>query len=621
QLMELAGAVHVQYRSPQELIFKAGESPRSEIYLVREGAVEVLKDGNEEPLLVDICDEGDLFGIRPLLAQQVYALTARAMEETLLYAIPVESINPILDENPKVSLYLARNFAAGHRGVVAQKPSDRLFLRSPFQNWRTDDLHEIQTIEPKKNPICCPPDWTIQQAAKLMQEKRVGSMLITNEQGIPLGIFTDKDLRNQVVASGLPLDTPVEQIMNYPVITISAPASVADVQMKMVQHRIHHLCVTADGSPDTPVRGIVSEHDLLVTQGNNPAALMRAIQKSKTGEQLRTIREQAETLLGKYIFQEVSIAFISTILTEINDQITIRAIELAQQTMAAEGKEAPDGVDWCWLALGSLGRGEQLLRTDQDNALIFSDVPEKELGRVRAFFLELSQRITTTLDTVGFECCPADMMASNPQWCLSQKEWKAQFSQWILYPEAKALLLSNVFFDYRPVYGAKYLADELGQHIHAAIGEQTIFLGFLAKNALQNPPPLSFFRNFLVERSGEHKNEFDLKARAMMPLADAARVLTLEARLTGVNNTFRRFDQLAALEPQNQELFEQAADAYEIFMRYRALQGLKMKNSGRFFNPEKLSKMERLNLRNGFRPIFELQSLLTTRFQLNYLRT
>lgn len=176
------------------------------------------------------------------------------------------------------------------------------------------------------------------------------------------------------------------------------------------------------------------------------------------------------------------------------------------------------------------------------------------------------------------------------------------------------------FFDYRPVFGNKELAEQLTEHIFTDVEKQRIFLAFMAKNALKNPPPLSFFRNFVVEKSGEHKDEFDIKKRAMMPLADAARVLTIEARVGKVNNTFKRFEKLAELYPTNKDLFEQAADAYEILMRYRTLQGLRNKDSGRYFKPSELNKMQRAQLRNSFQPITDLQSLLTVRFQLNYIQ-
>ena len=317
--------------------------------------------------------------------------------------------------------------------------------------------------------------------------------------------------------------------------------------------------------------------------------------------------------------QEVSIAFISTMMTELNDSIISRAVELAQEAIAAAGGTFPES-PFCWLSLGSEGRGEQLLRTDQDNALIFADPPSGQQDQVRNYWLEVARGAVDLLQQAGFFYCPAGMMASNPRWCLSLSEWKRQFSEWILEPTPEAVMHSTIFFDFRPVFGEPGLSGQLTDHIFEELDRQTAFLAFLAKTALQNPPPLTFFRNFVVEKGGELADQFDIKARAMMPLADAARVLILEARVRDVKNTFRRFEKMAELEPRNRELFMECAEAYELLMRYRTLQGLLHQDSGRYFDPGELSKMERLSLRNSFRPIRELQSLLATRFQTAYFR-
>ena len=438
-----------------------------------------------------------------------------------------------------------------------------------------------------------------------------------NEHQHPIGIVTDKDLRKKAATGRVPISSRVSEIMSQPVITALPSVTVADVQMRMVKHKIHHLCLTENGSDDSPVVGVLTEHDLLVVQGNNPAVFLREIKRAQTTSELLHIRERAEQLLEKYIRQEVAIAYIASIITEINDVLIQRVIRLAEQRMEAEGRQPPQA-RFCWLALGSEGREEQLLRTDQDNALVFEDVPEQDLEAAKSYYLQLSGYVTTMLNECGFEYCPAEMMASNPKWCMSLSEWKEQFSRWMLEPDPQSVMLCTVFFDYRPVFGMSELSEALTTHIFSIIEEEKIFLSFLAKNALENPPPLTFFRDFMVERSGEHQHEFDIKARAMMPLTDAARVLTLHNKMASVNNTFKRFEALAQREPGNRELYEQAADAYEILMRFRTLQGLKQRNSGRFFNPSELSKMERILLRNSFRPIQDLQSLLKTRFQLGF---
>lgn len=618
QLMAIAGQVRIRYVQEQALLFSSQEETRPEIYLVREGAVHLLLPVGDAERLVEICDVGELFGLRPLISNQPYQLSAKAVEESLIYVIPIELLKPIIENQPQVAWYFAQSFAGGYAAATSSRTQGKIFLNTDHLLDKSFQLVEIQSIDYSKDPVSCPPGISIQEAAQIMRRENVGSIIVVTPEGLPLGIITDRDLRNRVVAGDHPASQPVDTIMSNPVITMAPQLTVADVQILMMKHGIHHLVITTNGQCDTPVIGVISEHDLLVIQGNNPAVLIREIKRSQTAGELRLIREKAEGLLKKYLFQEVAIGFISSMITQINDAIIIQAIQLSEKAMELENGPKPN-LKWCWMALGSEGREEQLLRTDQDNALVFEDVPEEQLAAVKKYYLALSQKVTKMLFECGFDYCPGNMMASNPEWCLSLAEWKAQFSKWIYAPNQQNVMYSNIFFDFRPIYGEFGLTDALASHIFESTGKRDIFLSFMAKDAIENPAPLTFFRQFMVERSGENKDEFDIKSRAMMPLADAARVLILEAQQPQINNTFRRFDKLAELEPQNRELFQQAADAYEILVRYRALQGLKNGNSGRYFKPSELSKMERLNLRNTFKPIRDLQDLLKVRFRLNFM--
>ncbi len=609
--LALAAKAAVQYCTPEQVIFQREDAPHAWVYIVREGAVQLYHENNGERQLIEQCDEGDLFGIQPLMNDEPYLLTAIAAEESLIYGLRVEMLRNIAAQHPSVAFYFANSYAGDFLRVGK-------ITATSLSNDNTS-ITEVQPVQPSRVPVTCPPTFTIQEAAQRMTQETVSSIIIVNELEHPIGIITDKDLRRYVATGQVSIEAPVTHIMSQPVITVSSQLTVADVQIEMVRHRIHHLCITADGTDRSPVQGVLSEHDLLVTQANNPAVLIRNIRRSRDAADLRRIREKSEALLQKYILQEVSIAYISAVMTEINDALTRRTIELAEAELQQNGWSKPEA-DYCWLALGSAGREEQLLRTDQDNALVFADVPADQYDTVKNYYLQLASEVTALLHECGFEYCPADMMASNPKWCLSLEQWKAQFSEWIRTPTNQAILYSTIFFDYRAVHGDISLARQLTAHIFAELDMQTAFLSFLANNALQNPPPLTFFRDFMVERSGEHKDEFDIKSRAMMPLCDAGRVLILHARVEQINNTFRRFEKLKELEPNNRELFEQAAEAYEVLMRYRTLQGLRNKDSGRFFKPSELTKMQRLQLRNSFRPIRELQSLLSIRFQLAFMR-
>lgn len=617
-LLNIAAKIKIRYVQEQSLIFAENEEARKEIYLVKEGAIHLLQATEGETQLVEVCDQGEIFGLRPLVGTPLYTLSAKAVEESLLYIIPTEVLLPIIEAHPKVAWYFAQSFAAGHASLSQNKQDRSLFPAHKSRPEKVFELVEIQSIGHSKKPVTCSLSTSIREAAQIMRSQNVGSIVITDQTEIPLGILTDRDLRNKVVTGDIGVEQPVTEIMSHPVITMPPQLTVADVQILMMKHGIHHLVLTENGMNTSPVVGVISEHDLLVIQGNNPAVLIREIKRSTSGQELKVIREKAEILLKKYLFQEVAIGFISSMITQVNDAIIVQAIQLSETTLKEEGVQSP-GLRWCWLALGSEGREEQLLRTDQDSALVFEDGPAAKMEVAQTYYLKLAQNITAVLHECGFDYCPGDMMASNPAWCLPLSSWKKQFSSWILTPTQQHVLYSNIFFDFRPIWGHFPLAQELTTHIFDTIGKRETFLSFMAKNVLQNAAPLTFFRQFMVERSGEHKDQFDIKGRAMMPLADAARVLILAAELPQVNNTFRRFDKLAELEPQNRALFEQAADAYEILVRYRALQGLKNNTSGRYFKPSELSKMERLNLRNSFKPLRELQDLLTVRFRLNFL--
>lgn len=618
ELEDLTEKMGVRYFEKEEVVFKKGAEPGQFFFVVKEGAISLEKEDNGQTTTVDLCDEGDIFGLRPLIAGDQYRLSARAAENSLLYLIPTAAFQPIMAASVPIALYLATLFASdGNILEGKQTVLDPVIYSNPLYG-TARSLTEVQSFDDFKEPITCSMNSTIKEAACRMTEKDVGSIIVVNENKYPQGILTDTDLRRKVATGAHQLETPVSQVMSAPVLTIPPGLTVADVQIQMIEHRVHHLCVTADGTSDSVVVGMVSEHDLLVTQGNSPAILIRELHKATDIGKMKRLREKAEGLLEEYLEQKVSIPFISRIMSEINDALISRCLQLSLEACKQEGVDIEEDA-FCWLSLGSEGRQEQLLRTDQDNALVFKDPPLPNLQETRERYLGFAQKVNDRLQDAGFEYCPAEMMASNPKWCLSLAEWKQQFGKWIFQPGEKEVMFSTIFFDYRPVFGNASLAIKMTEGLYENIDKQQIFLSFLARNALLNPPPLSFFRNFIVEKNGEHQDEFDLKARAMMPLTDAARVLVLHARVGNVNNTRERFLKMASLEPSNAELYEFAADAYEVLMRFRAVHGLKNQNSGRFIQPKSLNKSERMMLRNTFRAVDEIQQILRTRFQTGFM--
>ncbi|MDX2302504.1 MAG: DUF294 nucleotidyltransferase-like domain-containing protein [Microscillaceae bacterium] len=623
-LFKLATGVTIQYYEEGQRIFRQGEKPFSYFFVVNKGSINVIEhqeDGKEE--LLDKCDEGDIFGVRASIADDAYFADAVCAEESLLYTIPMDEFSEVMTMNPQVALFLAAGFASG---VSILKSGDSQNIRDMRRflaqdNPMTRELIETDTLEiqSKKEVISCTPHHTVREAAKIMSIFNVGSIIITDEKQRPLGIITDSDFRRKVVASeDIIKNKPVTEIMSSPVKTIKVGLSVAEVMLLMISHKISHFCVTEDGTDQTPIVGVVSQRDILIAQGNNPAVLTKQIKKTNKVSQLKSIREKAEYLIKSYLSQEVGIPFISNIITAINDILIQKAAEIAEQSLKEQGLEKPE-IRYCWLALGSEGRKEQLLRTDQDNALIYDNPPEDKQEAVHEYFLKFSGIITDILVECGFVKCPAGMMASNPTWCKPISTWKTYFHQWISIPEPQALMKVSIFFDFRPIVGDFTLAHELKEFIFEEIDKNELFIIHLAKNAMQNPPPLSFFRSFIVEKSGDHKNEFDIKARAMMPLIDAARVLAYQLKLKNYGSTLERFEEIAKRDKSLAPICESAATAFEILLRQRAIHGLKNHSSGRYINPEALNKLERQTIRNTFKTIERIQQTLELRFRLGYL--
>lgn len=620
ELAKVCERVEVRFYGRQSRIFDRGDTPGDRFFIIREGAIDLLDGAGEEETLVEHCGEGELFGIRPLLARDTYQLRAVAAEDTLLYAIAVEDVRIYLDRYPKVSFYLASVMARGRGGRQYVRPAEPT---TETQEVTASNMLELQAVHRARPALTCGPDTPVFEAAEQMAERDVDYILVVDQQERPLGILTDRDIRRNVATGLFGRKRIIREVMTTPVVCVAPEITIAEIQIAMVKYDIHHLVVTEDGEADSPVAGMITEHDLLVLHGNNPAVLVREIARSRSAGYLRELRLRAEDLLRNYLEQEVSIAYISTIMTEINDEIIARCVELSLRELEAEKRGGPPR-PFAWMCLGSQGRGEQLLRTDQDSALVYAAASETDdeaaNEAAKGWFLDLAERTVEKLHTVGYDYCSGNMMASNPTWCLPADEWKQVFSGWMEDPSQENILNVSIFFDYRRVYGDGHLIEQLTHHIFQELEHTTIFKTFLARAALQNPAPLTFFRNFMVEKSGEHKNSFDLKARAMMPLSDAARILVLTAKIGDVNNTIDRYHVLAEREPQNAEVYRNAAEAYEVLIRLRALLGLRRGDSGRYIKPSELTRLQRVLLRNTFPAVGDIQQLIEVRYQVNYIR-
>lgn len=600
--------ISIIYKEKDSVVFAENEETHPCFYVVHKGAV-ALKTNLQNDIL-DMCDEGDIFGLRPLIANENYKMEARTHEESILYSIPIVIFKPYALENRAVGNFLIESFASNTLNPYSKSHSGKLYGET-IGNETLDidkNLLDIQPVKYSKKLVTCSATTTAKEIAEIMTKKNVGAILVI-ENTLPIGVITDKDLRNKIVTGEFPITTTAHLIMTAPVITYPKKMTITQAQMAMMKSNISHICITKDGTPNSKAVGILSKHDVMVELGNNPAVLIKAVKRTIKFKQIQPIRARIMQLLQGYLDQNIPMTLTSKIITELNDVCIKQVIAIALKKM-----NTPPPVKFGWLALGSQGRSEQLLHTDQDNALVYEDVPDELKVETKNYFLELATHVNKGLFVIGYDYCPAEMMASNPKWCLSLKEWESLVYHWITNPGKNEILLSFIFFDYSLSYGDSKLVNELSDFIFKNIKANPVFYIHLVSGALQSPSPTGFFRQLLLEQDGAHKDFFDIKRRALMPLTDAARVLILSHSVKSISNTPERFEKLAEIEPHNRELYLACSYSYKALLKFRTKQGLLHHDSGQFITLEALSKLEKIKLKRTFKTIKELQELITIRF-------
>jgi CBS domain-containing protein len=230
--------------------------------------------------------------------------------------------------------------------------------------------------------------------------------------------------------------------------------------------------------------------------------------------------------------------------------------------------------------------------------------------------LKLGKKTTATLEKVGYELCPNGHMASNMLWCKSLSDWTKQYNIWMNTPGEKSNDLSSIFFDLELVFGEKNIFETIENVILKDLEQNTLFFDFLGNDALRKNSPLTFFKKFAVEEDGPHKDKFDIKTRALMPLIDGARLFALHFKIKGLNNTYLRFKQLAIIDPKNSDVYLNCAEAFLTLSKFRVNEGLKNENSGQYINLSELTKLDKEKLKNALAPMRELEELIKSNFKL-----
>jgi len=470
-------------------------------------------------------------------------------------------------------------------------------------------LHSQLAAMIRRQPVTATPESSLREAVQAMSENRVGSIVVVEpESGRPLGIFTLRDLLHKVAAKSCDLDQMVMQVMSGTnLLMLNWRATVYQAALVMARHGVHHVIVVDAAGK---LKGIVSQEDIYELQSGGGKAISGAIRGARDLDGLIAAAEDIRRLAERTLAEGAAAEALTELISSLNDHLTVRLIELTKQEF-----DLPD-VPWAWLAFGSEGRYEQTLSTDQDNGLVFAAAAD-QTERVRQAFLPFAAAVNQRLDACGFPLCKGNVMASNPELCLSVAEWHRRFESWLRSSTPQALLDASIYFDFRPIFGDEALAEELAAWLRQHIPGATLFLRFMAENALRTRPPLGMIRDFNFDVNEKFPKTLDLKASGARLFVDAARILAL-AYGVSETATVARLRAVAALGKLGRDDVGALVDGFHFLqqLRLRAQQeGTPMGRANRI-DPEQLNELDRFVLKEAFKQAKKLQGRIQMEYRL-----
>ncbi len=600
-LLSLAQGLQLLHIPAGTVIYHQNQSTLQELSLIVSGEVEKYFEGEQgQRSHQETFGPGSTFGAMSLLLNNRQAIrSVDAVTDTLLYQLPREKFEALCQDFPEFYDHFATEFGrrmlrSGYASKLTLKPEAGInFQRSDLAF--TLSLRELSD----QQVHVVRPDHSIREVAKAMTHFHRDYALVMQQEE-PIGIVTDEDLRIKVVAEGISPDASIREIMSRPVIEILPDAKAFEAILKMFRYKVHHLLVRDwDG-----FFGLVQLDRLLHGQGASPFLFLHQIGQASTNDELRRRWEQVPGILQDLLDRGAKPEIVNQIVSSVSDAIAVNIVERAVRV------QGPPPAPFVFMALGSEGRREQTLSTDQDNAIIYEDVEPERRESVREYFLHLGERICDDLDVAGFEYCPGGLMAKNPKWNHSLSHWKSRYQTWVQEPIPNNVMVGSTFFDCRAIYGSAPLWDDLRGHILELLSDKSQgFLGQLARSALVNKPPLTFFGSLQFEDVEDRKKVLNIK-RAMQSISDFARINALKHGLK-VTNTGERLYELRRQEVLTEEEYVELHQAFYFMMRLRlthqATQMTRREHPDNFLTTSEISTIERVTLRQIFRIIETFQ--------------
>ncbi|WP_341908441.1 DUF294 nucleotidyltransferase-like domain-containing protein [Polaromonas sp. YR568] len=584
------------YYAPGERLIDPDSGLVQHLFFIRQGAVIGERGLAELSGGAFHYEPGELFPVSAAVAQRAVTASYKAVADTFVLALPLDAMRALAVLSPPFADFL-------NRRILKFLDLSRRALQVAYasQALAEQSLETPLGDVARQAPVTCLPDTPLREALAMMHQRRIGSMLVTDAQLQPLGILTRYDILGKVTLPGLPLDTPIAQVMVQPVLTLGHEHTALDAALLMSKHGIRHVPVTRGGA----VVGMVSERDLFAMQRLSLKQVSTSIRSAVDVETLKLVAQDMRRFAHSLLGQGVHARQLTALISHLNDVLTARLLEI---------KAKEHGIDLtrlCWLALGSEGRSEQTIATDQDNALI---LPDDITPSDREAALRFAREVNLALDVCGYPLCRGGIMAGEPACCLTLRQWRERFAHWIEHGAPQDLLQASIYFDFRVLSGDAGLAAALRREVTDAARRAPRFIKQLTLNALTHSVPLNWTGSIAVDDAGL----IDLKLQGAAIFVDVARIYSLSHGVT-VTNTRERLEAIGALLGLAPPEYEAWVSGFEFLQTLRLriqLEGTASPQQPNHIEVARLNDIDRRILRESFRVARSLQQ----RLQMDYAR-
>lgn len=486
--------------------------------------------------------------------------------------------------------------------------SDRDSPVSTPEGFGTPDQAPLRALAHRR-PLVVPPATTLRETLyRISQGPEDAAVIADPASELPLGLITLRELLHVISFEGGDLDDPVAAHMIGAPLTIAADAPSHRAKVLMAKKGARHLLLTeADGR----LFGLVSQADLLGLRAGGADALIDTIATARDLDAMTTAADRVRRRGAELFNAGMGVESLCQWMSGLNDLIAMRVIEIMEDEF-----DLP-AVPWCWLVFGSEGRLEQTFATDQDNGLLFVPPEPQAADGLRAAFLPFAQAVNQALHHCGFERCRGNIMAGNPQWCLSREEWRSRFASWLEVPEPEALLHATIFFDFRPLYGTFEPVDRLRAWLMGEAPHQSRFLRALAELAVGVTAPLGWAGQFTYDRNRDFPHTIDLKLQGARLFMDPARVWALQHGVWATNTADRLRAVGSALGRAGVDTAAEV-EAFHLIQRFRIHQQLQTRDPEAVnrVDPDDLNELHRLMLKEAFKQAKRLQLRLRQQLQI-----